>query len=330
MDDATGTVPAVMFCREEDTPNYFLLMNKLIHHRRIPLAIYSDRHPVFKFTGDIDRYPAGPTQFGRAMEKLGIQQIFARSPQAKGRVERAAGTFQVWLATELRLAGATTITEANEVLNCFLPRFNEKFGVQAEQDCPAYRSLEQSVPLDGILCLKHRRKVSRDNTVKYSRSTLQLLPDGTRPTFAGVQVEVQGDLDGRLLVQYQGETIPSHEAPPRPGLLRETAAASTESSAMSSGINGAGDRSDSRLATMETGEVDRDLRPRKSRAQQHGIPTARQRTLWGNVQQAKLRGLSLRAIRPRAGHPQKHRPEIRLGRKSATEEHQERSENTAT
>ena len=161
MDDAAGTVLAAIFCPAEDTPSYFLLMGKLIQQRGIPLALYSDRHPVFKFTGDIDRCPAGPTQFARAMEELGIRQIFARSPQAKSRVERAAGTFQDRLVTELRLAGAAIISEAGEVLNSFLPRFNENFGVPAQQDCPAYRSLEQSVSLDGILCFKHRRKVSR-------------------------------------------------------------------------------------------------------------------------------------------------------------------------
>ena len=123
MDDATGTVPAAMFCPEEDTPSYFLLMNQLIQHRGIPLALYSDRHPVFKFTGDIHRYPAGPTQFARAMEELVIRQIFAGSPQAKGMVERAAGTFQDRLVTELRLARAAAITEADQVLNTFLPRF---------------------------------------------------------------------------------------------------------------------------------------------------------------------------------------------------------------
>ena len=176
VDDATGTVPAAVFCQEEDTPSYFLLMDRLIRRHGVPLAIYSDRHPVFKFTGDIDRYPVGPTQFARAMEELGVRQIFARSPQAKGRVERAAATFQDWMVTELRLAGASTITEADELLDSFLPRFNEKFGVQAEQGHCAYRRLEQSVSLDQILCFKHRRKVSRDNTIKYSRRTLQLLP----------------------------------------------------------------------------------------------------------------------------------------------------------
>ena len=129
------------------------------------------------------------------MEELGIRQILARSPQAKGRVERAAGTFQDRLVTELRLHGAASITEANEVLNRFISRFNEKFGVKAEQDCPAYRCLEESVSLDGILCFKHRRKVSRDNTVKYNRRTLQLLPDGTRPTFAGMQAAASKALE---------------------------------------------------------------------------------------------------------------------------------------
>ena len=296
VDDATGTVPAAMFSEEEDTSSYFLLMSKVIRQRGIPLAIYSDRHPVFKFTGDTSRYPAGPTQFARAMEELGIRQIFARSPQAKGRVERAAGTFQDRLVSELRLAGSTTIADANEVLDDFIPRFNERFGVQADQDSPAYRLLDKSVSLDQILCFKHRRKVSRDNTVKYKQRTLQLLPEGTHPTYAGVQVEVQEDLDGRLLVQHQGQMVLAQEAPPRAAQLRERAAALPVGSGQGRGVNGTGHSRDPHLATLQTGEIDRDLRPRKSKAKQHLIPTARQRALWENVQQAKRRGLSLRAI----------------------------------
>ena len=101
--------------------------------------------------------------------------------------------------------------------------------------------------------------------------------------------------DSRFLVKYQGETIPSQEAPPRPGLLMETAVAPPESSGLARGINGGEVRCDSHLATLETCEVDWDLRPRKSRAQQHRISTSRQRTLWENVQPAKLMGLSFRA-----------------------------------
>ena len=131
-------------------------------------------------------------------------------------------TFQDRSGNRVRLAGAATIDEANEVLSSFLPRFNERFGVPAEQDCAAYRPVEHWVSLEQTLCFKYPRKVARDNTLKYHRRTLQLLPDGTRPSYAGLQVEVQEDLEGRLLVQYLGQTIPNQEAPPRPSLLKTT------------------------------------------------------------------------------------------------------------
>ena len=108
VDDATGSVVNALFYEQEDSHNYFLLMQNLLRRRGIPLALYTDRHAVFKHTPGSGS-TGTPTQFGRAMAELGIQMIFALSPQAKGRVERAAGTFQDRLITELRLAGATTI-----------------------------------------------------------------------------------------------------------------------------------------------------------------------------------------------------------------------------
>ena len=111
VDDATGSVVNALFCPQEDSHNYFLLMQNLLRCRGIPLALYTDRHAVFKHTPGSGS-TGTPTQFGRAMAELGIQMIFALSPQAKGRVERAAGTFQDRLITELRLAGATTMEQA--------------------------------------------------------------------------------------------------------------------------------------------------------------------------------------------------------------------------
>ena len=123
VDDSTGGVVNALFCDHEDTSSYFRLMQGLLRCFGIPLALYTDRHPVFKHK--LEYQPAGtPTQFGRAMEELGIQLIFALSPQAKGRVgrvERMAETFQDRLVTELRLASASTIGEANEILRSSFP-----------------------------------------------------------------------------------------------------------------------------------------------------------------------------------------------------------------
>ena len=111
VDDATGAVVNALFCEREDTRNYFLVMQELVQNYGAPVALYVDRHAVFKHTPGSGLVGAA-TQFSRAMDELGIQMIFAMSPQAKGRVERTAATFQDRLVTELRLAGAATIAEA--------------------------------------------------------------------------------------------------------------------------------------------------------------------------------------------------------------------------
>ena len=113
IDDATGTVPYALFREQEDTEGYFRLMKGIIERHGIPLAVYSDRYLVFCYskpdeTGKMSIVDTSkPTQFGRAMRELGITQVFARSPEAKGRIERANGTFQDRLVSELRLAGAS-------------------------------------------------------------------------------------------------------------------------------------------------------------------------------------------------------------------------------
>ena len=140
VDDATGIVVNALFCEQENTRDYFLLMRGLIQRYGVPIALYTDRHSVFKNVPGSGRAGA-PTQFSRAMDELGIQMVFALSPQAKGRVERTAGTFQDRLVTELRLAGAVTIEEANALLKEFLDRFNARFGVPAQHPEAAYRPL---------------------------------------------------------------------------------------------------------------------------------------------------------------------------------------------
>ncbi len=199
IDDATGIVVNSLFCELENTHSYFSLLDGLIRRCGIPIALYSDRHAVFKYTPPSEAAGA-PTQFSRAMDELGVQLIFAQSPQAKGRVERAAGTFQDRLVTELRLAGATTIDDANCVLEGFLPRFNGRFKVPARESEVAYRAVTEEMCLERILCFKYRRRVARDNTVRYRWRTLQLLPGTGRPSYAGAAVNVLEGL-GRVDIQ---------------------------------------------------------------------------------------------------------------------------------
>lgn len=227
IDDATGTVPYALFREQEDAQGYLLLLQGIIGNKGIPLALYSDRHSIFsvnpKHAGSLEEQLAGerqPTQVGRALQELGVQSILARSPQAKGRVERLWGTFQDRLVSELRLAGATTLEEANRVLWPFLPRFNARFAVPPAQPGSAYRSPEPGLSLEEVLCFKYPRTVAKDNTVKLGGHTLQLLAGPQRCSYARARVEVQERLDGSLAVCFQGTLIASRPAPPHAVTLR--------------------------------------------------------------------------------------------------------------
>ena len=301
VDDATGIVANALFCEQENTRDYFLLIRGLIQRFGIPIALYTDRHSVFKNVPGAGRAGA-PTQFSRAMDELGVQMVFALSPQAKGRVERTAGTFQDRLVTELRLAGATTIEEANVVLKDFLDRFNERFGVAAQHPEAAYRPLGPGVCLDRVLCFRHSRRVARDNTVKYRWRTLQLLPGRERRSYAGAVVDVLEGLDGQMAVRYRGEIIASQEAPSRPGILRSFNGSSSHKSGPRPNLNGLGRRWEAVLAALDAEMDARDaddngaVRVRKAPAMQRRKPTPLQTARWNAVQKAKRRGLSIRGV----------------------------------
>lgn len=226
IDDATGTVPYALFREQEDTSGYFELLKTIINQYGIPLGVYTDKHSIFRVEKspiNVSRDDVPLTQFGRALRELGITHVVAHSPEAKGRVERANGTFQDRLVAELRLSGASTITEANSVLWDFLPRFNQRFGVPATQPGQAYRPLNPELNLEGILCFKERRRVGRDNTVQYRQRTLQLFPDADKVSYAGAYVEIQERLDGIILACYQGKILTPKDAPPLAATLRAKA-----------------------------------------------------------------------------------------------------------
>lgn len=222
IDDATGKLAAAVFRHQEDAAGYFLLMQQLMQRHGRPLALYHDRHGIFAQTGKAtegDSLPeqlAGkqtPTQFGRLLEELEITSIAARSPQAKGRVERLFGTLQDRLVVELRLAGANTLQQANQVLGDYLPRFNAQFAVPAAQEGSAYRPWAEQRQSEEVFCFKYLRTVGLDNVVSFAGQRLQIEPDPQRRSYARAQVEVHERLDGSLAVYYEQRCLLTHPAP---------------------------------------------------------------------------------------------------------------------
>ena len=312
VDDATGVVAQALFHPSEDTRGYLVLLEGLVRQWEIPLALYSDRHAAFKYNARQGPVLYESTQFARVMQELGIRQIFALSPQAKGRAERMAGTFQDRLVTELRLAGASTMEQANDVLQDFLPRFNHRFAVAAEQPEPAYRPVPDDLSLTETVSIKHTRKVARDNTVKYQWRVLQLLPGVERPSYAGLRMDVLERADGELMLRYQGEAVDFQEA------AQPTAAFWGEGTGLlpsadepeAAGGLATGHLDDDQrklLAALESSVrrqarvkrasgLGRDTKGRPLRHQLHRTPTPTQRARWEAVQKARNQGLSLRAI----------------------------------
>ena len=314
VDDATSAVVNAVFGISENTAGYFTLLEGLIESWGIPLALYSDRHAVFKHNARKPETAAEATQFTRSLQELGIRQIFARSPQAKGRVERAAGTFQDRLVTELRLADARTMDQATAVLQDFLPRYNARFAVQPDHPEPAYRPADPNLCLSEILCFKDTRKVARDNTVKYNWRVLQLLPDQERTSYAGLRVEVLERPDGELIVRYDGRRVATQEPPPRMGALWAGATAWSPGPELKRIVSSVGDHHISRsqqrrLAALEpvrpAAPAIKPVAGKEAAAKDAAsktsnpwtrTPTPTQLARWKAIQKGRLKGLSLRAI----------------------------------
>jgi len=200
IDDATSKVVA-RFYPAETTEGYMDLLRRYLRKHGRMVAMYTDHDSVF--CGECpDKKPA-KTQFARALEEMGIGWIAAGSPQAKGRVERFNGTAQDRLVKELRLVGATTMDEANGVLEkTFLPWFNRRCTVKPVSPNNAHRAFYPSMELSAILSIQEIRKVANDYTIRLENRIYQILPPAY-PGLRGGRVIIQKRLDGSLHIRFK-------------------------------------------------------------------------------------------------------------------------------
>jgi len=227
IDDATGIVVHALFREQEDALGYFQLLRVIVNACGVPLALYHDGHAVFERSKydpeSLEEQLQGrrhDTQFGRLMAELNIASIRSRSPQARGRIERLWGTFQDRLVSELRVAGARTIEDANLVLRDYLRRHNQRFAVPATEPGSAFRPMEKDP--DEVFCFKYQRSVGLDNVVRFGAERLQVLPDNGRYSYARARVEVHQALDSSLTLYYQGQRLNTRPALGEAAALRKT------------------------------------------------------------------------------------------------------------
>jgi len=212
-DDATGQILAAHFQLEaENTVGYLRALHSMITTHGVPLSLYRDRHSIFQRNDPhwtLAEQLAGkqsPTQLGRVLQELGIEQIPAYSPQAKGRIERAWRTCQDRLVSELRLARATTLAQANTVLARFCADYNQRFARPAADSARDFRSLPRRFDLTRCLALHYRRVVAADHTVTLGAHSIALPPLPGHRGYAGETVELAHLLDGSLHV-YRGDRL---------------------------------------------------------------------------------------------------------------------------
>jgi transposase len=212
-DDATGQILAAHFQVEaENTVGYLRALHAMITAHGIPLSLYRDRHSIFQRNDShwtLAEQLAGkqaPTQLGRALEQLGIQQIPAYSPQAKGRIERAWRTCQDRLVSELRLAQATPVEQANVVLARFCANYNQRFARPAAEAACDFRRLPRRFDLARCLSLHYQRVVAADHTVTLGAQFIALPPLPGHRGYAGEAVELSHQLDGVLRV-FRGDVL---------------------------------------------------------------------------------------------------------------------------
>lgn len=183
IDDATSRILYGQFVNVEDTLTLLATTRAYLSQHGRPIAYYVDKDSIYKINrkASIDeelRDSEPITQFTRAMTELGIELICAHSPQAKGRVERSFSTHQDRLVKELRLAGISDQTKANQFLwTTYIPGHNAKFALPPANTTDAHRPLLKTQPLDHILSLRAPRILANDYTLSYQKRFFQLLPD---------------------------------------------------------------------------------------------------------------------------------------------------------
>lgn len=239
IDDATSRIHA-RFAEHDTTEENLRTFGGWLRRYGRPLAHYTDKNSIFRSNrpatiGEQLRGERARSQFGRALQELGIEWIAAQSPQAKGRIERLFATLQDRLVKEMRLAGIASIEAANHFLQTrFLPEWERRFTVAPRNPGNAHRPLGPAQRLEEILSVRVVRTVAQDHTVRWEANRWGLTREDVCAGLRGAAVEIERRLDGSHWLRYRGRSLrlrpcPEPARPPAspsglrpPGLAEQT------------------------------------------------------------------------------------------------------------
>lgn len=215
IDDATSEV----FARFYDSEDNFSVLDSFTRYVRkngLPCSVYTDRHSAYKAAVrslNIDEQLKGldepMSNFQRALKELGVEMIYAYSPQAKGRIERLFRTLQDRLVKEMRLRHLSTKASANRFLEKYLITFNRKYCVPAEQLNDLHRKLPPLTDIRQILCWKENRTLKNDRTVQYDNRFYQI-----KGSIRAKVISVEIWLDSSLHFRFEGKELQYQEIHP--------------------------------------------------------------------------------------------------------------------
>ena len=218
IDDATSRIHA-QFVEHDTTEENLRTLGGWLRRYGRPLAHYTDKNSIFRSNrpaaiSEQLRGERAHSQFGRALQELGIEWIAAQSPQAKGRIERLFATLQDRLVKEMRLAGIASIEAANHFLETrFLPKWEQRFTVAPRNPRNAHRQLGRAQRLDEVLSVRAVRKVAQDHTVSWEGNLWGVPREQVCAGLRGAAVEIERRLDGSHWLRYRGRYLPLRPCP---------------------------------------------------------------------------------------------------------------------
>lgn len=207
IDDATGKMYG-NFYEYEGTKPFMESFKKYVKKNGIPQQVYLDMHTTYKSPKkasieDELNNQRSLTQVGRALKELGVDIIYARSPQAKGRIERSFETHQDRLVKELRLVGIDNIKDANKFLHSYYwPKHNRKFAVKAKDKVDVHMEVPKGIDLNRVFSIKNRASLRNDFTVQYEKKFYQILEP-----IRAEKVVIEERLNGKIYVYHKDKQL---------------------------------------------------------------------------------------------------------------------------